>query len=95
MVEDIESLEPKVKYMHIVDFVSGVMLQEQAAIRAANGDDIRTITRLRHLAGERFSHAERTMPLHHETAQRSDVIKLLNAEHNERDTQPESKCKFF
>jgi hypothetical protein len=98
MVEDIESLEPKVKYMHIVDYVSGVMLQDQAASRAAAGDDIRTITRLRHLAEERFSHAERAMPLHNETCKRSDVIRLLNAEQEERDAaaaQSPSKCKFF
>lgn len=95
MVEDIESLEPKVKYMHIIDFVSGVMLQEQAALRAAAGDDHRTITRLRELAGERFANAERTMPLHNETCKRSEVIRLLNAEQAEKEVQPSTKCKYF
>lgn len=101
MVEDIESLEPKVKYMHIVDFISGVMLQEQAERRQAAGDDIRTIARLRQLAGERFQYAEKTMPLHNETCRRSDVIKILNNEYQERvaasqnQASTPSKCRFF
>ena len=101
MVEDIESLEPKVKYMHIVDFISGVMLQEQADSRQAAGDDIRTIAILRQLAGERFQHAEKSMPLHNETCRRSDVIKILNNQYQEtvsaNQPQPSSssKCRFF
>lgn len=101
MVEDIESLEPKVKYMHIVDYVSGVMLQEQADMRQAAGDDVRTIARLRQLAGERFQYAERAMPLHNETCRRSDVIKILNTQYQESisvsQTQSSTspKCRFF
>lgn len=77
--EDIERLEPRVKYMHVIDYVSGVLMQERADVRAGTtGADPRTINRLRMMAGEHFLHAEKTLPSHRETCSRSDVIKELN-----------------
>jgi hypothetical protein len=67
-----------VKYMHVVDYVSGVLMQERADARAGTGADPRTTARLRMLAGEHFLHAEKTLPSHQETCSRSDVIRELN-----------------
>mmetsp|Transcript_22531 Transcript_22531/g.32926 ORF Transcript_22531/g.32926 Transcript_22531/m.32926 type:complete len:1011 (+) Transcript_22531:60-3092(+) len=92
MVEDVERLEPRVKYMHIVDFISGVIMQEQADYRATQGGDPRTIARLRSLAGDYFSHAEKALPTHKETCDRSGTIKVLN-ETEKRSIS--SRCNLF
>jgi hypothetical protein len=68
------------KYMHIVDFVSGAMLQDQAELRASAGNDDRAVIRLRQLAEERLSYARRAMPLHSETVTRADAIKIYREE---------------
>jgi len=74
-VQDIASLEAKVKYMHIVDFGTGLMLQEMANNRSTLGDDPKIIARLRSLANEHFLDAERAMPTHKETMERTAKIK--------------------
>ena len=79
MAEDIARLEPRVKYMHVVDYVSGCLLQEMADVRVASPNaDPRIIRRLRSMAGEHFRHAEKMLPAHRETCSRADVIKELN-----------------
>jgi hypothetical protein len=55
-------LEPKVKCMHIVDYGTGIMLQELAENKEHQGGDVRTIRRLRNLANEHFLGAEKTLP---------------------------------
>ncbi|CAE7567187.1 unnamed protein product, partial [Symbiodinium microadriaticum] len=79
VAEDIERIEPRVKYMHVVDYISGCLMQEKAEARAELRDaDPRIISRLRSMAGEHFRHAEKTLPLHRETCSRADVMKDLN-----------------
>ena len=67
IMQDIAYLEPKVKCMHIVDFGTGIMLEEFADSREKQGGDQRTIRRMRALANEHFAGAERMLPSHSPT----------------------------
>lgn len=62
ILQDVAYMEPKVKCMHIVDFGTGIMLQELAENKEHQGGDLRTIRRLRNLANEHFLGAEKTLP---------------------------------
>ena len=73
-MSDIEALIPRVKYMHIVDFGCGVMLQELADLKMASGGDPRIVKRLRRMAQQHFQEAEKLMPNHQETQSRADAV---------------------
>lgn len=73
-MSDIEALVPRVKYMHIVDFGSGVMLQELADLKVMTGADPRIVKRLRKMAQHHFQEAEKLMPNHEETHNRADAV---------------------
>ena len=64
--QDILSIEPTVKYMHIVDYGTGIMLQQLA--KNAGNETSEFFSRVNNLANESFLRAQRTMPLHADTA---------------------------
>ena len=69
-MEDICRLEPRVKYMHIIDYGTAVMLQEIADIKAKQDFPERTIKKLRSVACDYFRGAQRTFPTHQDTLNR-------------------------
>lgn len=84
-VEDIAGMEPIVKYMHIVDYGTGVMLQELADERELRNNypdepytDVKTIARLRALASDHFFGAEISMPTHSDTLERYTKLQGAN-----------------
>jgi hypothetical protein len=74
IVEDVCRLEARVKYMHIIDYGTAVMLQEIADIKATEDFPERTIKKLRSVACDYFHGAQRTFPTHQDTIDRIKEI---------------------
>lgn len=82
IVQDINSLEPTVKCMHVVDYGAGVMLHELAEEGKANGrQSSRVLQRMEDLSDASFLQALKAMPSHAATVQKVEEInkKLRNA----------------
>ena len=76
IVQDIYSIEPTVKCMHVVDFGTGIMLQELAEEGNSTGNlSQRFLHRIESMADDSFLRALKAMPSHTETA---DKVKLIN-----------------
>ena len=66
--------------MHIVDFGTGIMLQELAENREKQGGDLRTVRRLRSLATEHFVGAEKALPNHSPTKEKKNKMFQIQQE---------------
>mmetsp|Transcript_9515 Transcript_9515/g.17842 ORF Transcript_9515/g.17842 Transcript_9515/m.17842 type:complete len:990 (+) Transcript_9515:148-3117(+) len=81
IVQDIASLEPTVKSMHVVDYGTGLMLHELAAEGHATGEiSERLLQRIQELADKSFLDAYKVMPSHASTVQRVEEIWKKNKE---------------
>jgi hypothetical protein len=79
IVQDIHSLEPTVKCMHVVDYGTGIMLHELAeeGYNARGGHSLRLLRRIKDLSDESFLNALKVMPSHLETVKKVEEMKKM------------------
>jgi hypothetical protein len=76
IVQDIHSLEPTVKCMHVVDYGTGIMLHELAEEGLSTGNNsLRLLRRINDLSDESFLSALKVMPSHLPTIKRVEEMK--------------------
>lgn len=75
IVQDIRSLEPTVKCMHVVDYGTGLMLHELAEEGYSTGSNsLRLLRRIKDLSDESFLNALKVMPSHLETVRKVEEM---------------------
>ena len=78
IVQDIHSLEPTVKSMHVVDYGTGVMLHELAEEGYSTGSNsLRLLHRIQDLSDESFQKALKVMPSHIKTVKKVEEINMI------------------